>query len=191
MAKKKAKKTDPISVFDDAPTSIAKDEDILVKDLETLEKTLLKHKLNPLEKMMAVNLLLDLPGYCGTVQEFICQKKIEIDGVCNGRKYFIVDFLIPEYQIVIETDGKIHEKPENIVRDRDRDNFLTGMGYIVFHFTWDEVMKNEEKYDVMAHVYGAMSARDDVKYTAWDEGFERGKEAIKEEIDARRRGEKK
>jgi very-short-patch-repair endonuclease len=131
-------------------------DNILVTDLKTLRQSLKLHKLNPMERVMATNLLAE--GY-----EFYTQYRIDLsDGnTCNGRKYFIADFYIPEYgeedfkfkvNIIVETDGKIHEEPGNIVKDRARDNFLTGMGYRVFHFTWEEVMATSESYDPLIHL---------------------------------------
>lgn len=138
MSKKKI--TDNEEVKDSIPQ-------ILVKDLSSLNKSLSVNKLNPLERVMAVNLLLN-------ENAFYCQYRIDLDEgeICNGRKYFIADFYLPDIKAVIETDGKVHETPENIVKDRYRNNFLAGKGYRIFHFTWEDVMGNTDGYDPLAHI---------------------------------------
>lgn len=127
MAKKKPKEKEEL---EKAP--------ILVEDLKTLRLFLDEHKLNPMEKMMAVRLLIN--GY-----KFYCQYKIEApDGwTIGGRKYFVADFYIPGINTVIETDGKIHETEVNKIKDRSKDNTLASMGYYVFRFVWDDVMETE------------------------------------------------
>lgn len=116
---------------------------IYVADLEDFKVFLKMNKLTPLEKTMAIELLLH--GY-----EFTPQYIVDLpEGwEINGRKYFVADFLIDKFKIIIETDGKIHFNEENQIKDRNKDNVLTCLGYRVFRFTWDDTMKNNEKYDI-------------------------------------------
>lgn len=106
----------------------------LVSDLEDLKFVLEENKLNPMEKVMAVELLAQ--GF-----EFYCQYRIDCpEGwKINGRQYFVVDFFIPKLNLVVETDGKIHMEEKNQVLDRYKDLTLTSMGYRIFRFSWDDV----------------------------------------------------
>ena len=116
---------------------------ILINSFETFKEWVAINKLNPLEKQMAIELLLH--NY-----SFYPQYKIDLPEGCvaNGRKYFVVDFLIPLVNIIIETDGKIHLTEENQIKDRYKDNFLTAFGYRVFRFDWDEIMGKNENWDI-------------------------------------------
>ena len=126
-------------------------ESILICNFEDFKKALNEEKieLNPLEKVMAIELLLN--DY-----NFYCQYKINLFSSCaaDKRQYFIVDFFIPEMNLIIETDGKIHLSEENQIKDRNKNNCLTYMGYRIFHFSWDEIMKNIENYDIFRLIYG-------------------------------------
>lgn len=180
MKKKKqtAEIEEILNAFGDEPKK-PKTDNILVTDLKTLRQSLKLHRLNPMERVMATNLLAE--GY-----EFYSQYRIDLSegNTCNGRKYFIADFYIPEYgeegykfrvNVIVETDGKIHEDPGNIVKDRARDNFLTGMGYRVFHFTWKEVMGADESYDPLNHLdmlCSDIACQDTVKFI---DGFKEAK----------------
>jgi len=115
---------------------------IFVEDLSSLQDYIMTYKPNPLEKMMAVNLLLE--GY-----NFYPQYRIDApEGwTINGRKYFLADFYIPALNAVIETDGKIHEEMK--AKDKGKDNTLTCLGYYVFRFNWDEVMDNSEDFNIV------------------------------------------
>lgn len=119
--------------------------EFVVEDLEDLKMFLEVENLNPLEKTMAVELLLH--SY-----KFIPQYSIYLpEGwTIDGRKFFIADFYLPDFNIIIETEGKIHENTVN--EDRNRFNALTSLGYRIFRFSWDDVMKNNEKYDVFSFV---------------------------------------
>lgn len=105
-----------------------------INDAESLRLGLQKCS-NPMEKMMAINLF-------EYKIRFYPQYKIDCpDGwTISGRKYFIADFYIPFLNLVIETDGKIHNEEENIVKDIWKDNTLNCLGYHVFRFNWDTVI---------------------------------------------------
>ena len=121
------------------------------RDIETaqdLRSYCVAQKPNPLERVMATNLFLwNIP--------FKPQVKLSLpDGwQINGRKYFIADFLV-EPNIIIETDGKIHEEEKVKEKDKERDNALTALGYRIFHFTWDDVMGSgtADNFDIMTYI---------------------------------------
>jgi hypothetical protein len=157
-------------------------EMILVKDLDSLKNSLEINELNPMEKVMATNLLLS--GH-----DFYCQYKIDCpEGwEVSGRKYFIVDFYIPSHLLVIEVDGKIHLDVDNIIRDRSKNNTLASLGYRVMRFDWDHVMGNEEKcgnikttdfIDELIFNIGSISEPDEA---SWMSGFEAGKKKVMDE----------
>ena len=66
----------------------------------------------------------------------------------NGVKFrcqhpvgnFILDFYCPSYKLVIEVDGKIHDK--QVDRDRFRTSKLEEYGYRVLRFSNEEVLSN-------------------------------------------------
>lgn len=55
------------------------------------------------------------------------------------KSFFILDFFIPEYNLIIEVDGKHHYTQEGLTKDSERDNLLVAMGYTVKRFKNDEV----------------------------------------------------
>ena len=58
---------------------------------------------------------------------------------------FIVDFYCHEHKLVIEVDGKIHNRPENKEYDRNRTAELEQFGLKVLRFSNDEIERNIEK----------------------------------------------
>ena len=57
---------------------------------------------------------------------------------------FIADFYSHEIKLVIELDGGIHNKPENIEKDKIRTTHLELLGVKVIRFTNKEVFQNIE-----------------------------------------------
>ena len=57
---------------------------------------------------------------------------------------YIVDFYVHKLKLVIEVDGKYHEKMEQINRDKDRTAFLEFNGLKVIRFTNEEVENSIE-----------------------------------------------
>jgi very-short-patch-repair endonuclease len=54
--------------------------------------------------------------------------------------FYIVDFLIPvPYNVIIEIDGSHHYKGDMIRKDKVRDEYLEGLGYIVLRIKNKEV----------------------------------------------------
>ncbi len=94
----------------------------LVKNAQTLRKNM-----TPEEKHLWYDLLKRLPM---TVKR---QHNIE---------NYIVDFYIAKNKIVIEVDGEQHKSPENIDRDRIRDNDLSAWGIRVLRYSNIDVSKN-------------------------------------------------
>lgn len=55
-------------------------------------------------------------------------------------KGYILDFLLPDYQLVIEVDGKqYHSSKEQIKNDNRRTKHLKSMGYDVLRFTNSQI----------------------------------------------------
>lgn len=124
--------------------------DFLVNNLKAFQDVFSKCY-NPLERMMATHLLtLNLP--------FVYQKRIDIDGIANGRKFFIVDFYVEDVDLIIETDGQGHYEKEQHERDRIKDMFLTSMGYHIFRFDWNDVMRGKEDWDILTFIKDYMSS---------------------------------
>ena len=57
---------------------------------------------------------------------------------------FIADFYSHEIKLVIELDGEIHNKPENIEKDKIRTTHLELLGITVIRFTNKEVFQDIE-----------------------------------------------
>jgi very-short-patch-repair endonuclease len=57
---------------------------------------------------------------------------------------FIADFYCHHVRLVIEVDGRIHNKEEQIQRDKGRDYMMNNLGLTVLRFTNDEVARDIE-----------------------------------------------
>ena len=70
----------------------------------------------------------------------------------GGRRYFIVDFYCHELQLIIEVDGKIHDKQKEY--DAHRERILESLGFRILRFKNEEVLyKWEEVYDrLLQHI---------------------------------------
>ena len=55
---------------------------------------------------------------------------------------FVVDFYCAEAKLAIELDGSQHYEPENIERDKERTDFLSGYGIRVIRIPNNEVNRN-------------------------------------------------
>ena len=55
---------------------------------------------------------------------------------------FIVDFYSAEAKLIIEIDGDAHDETSAKIRDKQRENYLQGNGYIVIRFTNDKVNRD-------------------------------------------------
>ena len=66
--------------------------------------------------------------------KFTRQFPIEWKVDSEKSNFFIVDFHCHQYKLVIELDGKYHNKEEVKLRDRERSEILRGMGYNIIRF---------------------------------------------------------
>lgn len=48
---------------------------------------------------------------------------------------YIVDFYCATNRVIIELDGSQHYEEEGILKDKERDEFLKGLGYTVLRYT--------------------------------------------------------
>ena len=58
---------------------------------------------------------------------------------------YIVDFLLPTINLVIEVDGAYHAERKQAESDEIRESILNDMGYRVIRFTNEEVLYNIEE----------------------------------------------
>jgi very-short-patch-repair endonuclease len=71
-------------------------------------------------------------------------------GRCEGMKFrrqqpigrYIVDFVCLERRLVIELDGGQHARPDEVLRDREREEWLEKEGYTILRFWNTEVLAN-------------------------------------------------
>lgn len=71
----------------------------------------------------------------------------------SGRKFrrqhsvgkYILDFYCPAEHLAIELDGPIHDRPERIVYDRKRTEYLNGVGIRVVRFRNKALLQNPKK----------------------------------------------
>lgn len=71
---------------------------------------------------------------CGV--EFIFQYAVNAPG-----SFYILDFYLPKSQTVFEIDGKYHNEPEQVEKDRRRDAYLSDKGCTVKRLANEEVFK--------------------------------------------------
>jgi very-short-patch-repair endonuclease len=57
---------------------------------------------------------------------------------------YIVDFYAPKAKLVIEIDGSQHLEAPHAEKDRDRDDYLCGLGLTVLRFNSRQVLKETE-----------------------------------------------
>jgi very-short-patch-repair endonuclease len=82
----------------------------------------------------------------------------ELGGCKFRRQYpvgpFIVDFICPEKNVVIEVDGGQHD--DNKELDEQRSAYLNKMGYKVFRFWNNEVLQETEA--VLEAIFGILTS---------------------------------
>ncbi|NTU49764.1 MAG: DUF559 domain-containing protein, partial [Desulfobulbaceae bacterium] len=59
---------------------------------------------------------------------------------------YIADFFCDEQKLIIEIDGVIHQEPEVIAKDSQRDAYLSSLGYTVLRFTNKSVIEAPENF---------------------------------------------
>ncbi|WP_460978794.1 endonuclease domain-containing protein [Spirosoma knui] len=55
---------------------------------------------------------------------------------------FIVDFYCHEHSLVIEIDGSVHNAPEAMINDAEREAILRDMDLVILRFLNDDIMSN-------------------------------------------------
>ena len=72
-----------------------------------------------------------------------------LDGIKFRRQYgienYILDFYTAEFKVAIEVDGGIHLKPEVLIKDRNRDQFLSECGIKVLRVTNQDIENDLSK----------------------------------------------
>ena len=71
----------------------------------------------------------------------------------NGLKFrrqhpigiYIADFYCNKIKLIIEVDGKIHDKEENKKCDKEREECLRRLGYTIIRFTNEEIKLDIKK----------------------------------------------
>jgi len=59
--------------------------------------------------------------------------------------YYIVDFYCHAKKIVIEADGSIHDRPDIIISDQEREAILRSLGLNILRFTNHDIMHHTEQ----------------------------------------------
>jgi len=81
----------------------------------------------------------------------------------NGVKFrrqqpiglFVVDFFAPAYRLILEVDGPIHAN--KIQADRERQNLLEALGFIIIRINADDVENNLENVLAMLRLETGMN----------------------------------
>ncbi len=55
---------------------------------------------------------------------------------------YVADFYCPTAKLVIEIDGMVHDTAEAAARDRERDEFMRGLGLAIVRIAAREVLAN-------------------------------------------------
>lgn len=69
---------------------------------------------------------------------------------------YIADFYCHRLKLVIEVDGAIHNKPENIGYDIDRDKVMKELGLTILRFSNEDVLERTD--DVVSRIIETMKA---------------------------------
>ena len=70
---------------------------------------------------------------------------------------FIVDFFSPKVKLVVEVDGSQHAEENHVVRDKQRDEYLAGLGIRVLRFNSRETLKDTDA--VVEIIFRAIAER--------------------------------
>jgi very-short-patch-repair endonuclease len=68
-----------------------------------------------------------------------------------------VDFYAPKAKLLIEIDGSQHLEAPQIAKDRERDEYLGGLGLMVLRVDSRQALKDTEA--VMEYIYQAITKR--------------------------------
>jgi very-short-patch-repair endonuclease len=55
---------------------------------------------------------------------------------------YIVDFACHDHRLIVELDGGVHDLPEVVARDAERELWLTGRGYRVMRFSNNQAVSD-------------------------------------------------
>ena len=66
---------------------------------------------------------------------------------------YIVDFLCPEKNLIIEIDGGQHNETINLANDKKRSKYLNSKGYKIIRFWNTEIQKNIESVCMVIKEY--------------------------------------
>jgi len=58
---------------------------------------------------------------------------------------YVVDFYAPEFKLVIELDGPIHQRIDQQDYDRERESHLELFGITILHFNNEELIEDTDK----------------------------------------------
>jgi len=72
--------------------------------------------------------------------------KFERERAAGG---YSIDIAFPELKIAFEVDGKQHDEPKNKERDKRKDSFLHGQGWMVLRLRWHSVRTEGGKKKVL------------------------------------------
>ena len=71
------------------------------------------------------------------------QKPIPVIMEDSGReRYIIADFYLPQWRLIVEIDGWVHNNIEIYNLDQEKEKLLTNLWYVVLRFTNTEVLYN-------------------------------------------------
>ncbi len=62
----------------------------------------------------------------------------------HGIGSYIVDFYCPEKRLVIEVDGDVHAYEEQIIKDKEREDYLKALGLQIVRYTNWDILTNME-----------------------------------------------
>ena len=66
------------------------------------------------------------------------------------QKWYFVDFYFPEINLIVELDGKQHEKPKHKEADKIRDEYIiTHLNLNVFRISYDEYQAGSKKSELL------------------------------------------
>jgi cyclase len=72
-------------------------------------------------------------------------------------QWYIADFYCHEVRLVVEVDGPIHQSPEQVEHDRQRDGVMNDLGIKVLRFSNDQVRYH--LHQVIKEIKNAVMAR--------------------------------
>lgn len=69
----------------------------------------------------------------------LIEYKYQYPIILTDKNYAVVDFYLPNYNLIIEIDGYHHFTKKGIIRDKIRTKRLLKLGYIIIRYTNSEV----------------------------------------------------